>query len=173
MLIPSVHNVNTFVNISLQSVNRWHIIGFGREIKNMTINELIRKVFRESGLTYEEISQKTGISRSTLHGYASGRTSRIPLSVIEKLTEVFDIPVSYWTQAEFVSSQKSPIKSEDHQTTIPREIFEHLQKAHDDPTDKKSRFVAELIELKDMYEKGLLTEEEFAQGKRFLFEMTK
>ena len=36
----------------------------------MTINELIRKVFKDSGLTYDEISQKTGISKSTLRGYA-------------------------------------------------------------------------------------------------------
>ena len=153
-------------------MNFGFIIGLGRDVNKMTINELIRKVFKDSGLTYDEISQKTGISKSTLHGYASGRTTRIPLRVIEKLTDVFNVPIEYWTQAEIVTTSSYPIKDA-HYTTQPKELEGWLKKVHEDPTDKKSRFMAELIELRDMYEKGLLTDEEFAQGKKFLFEMTK
>ena len=32
----------------------------------MTINELIKKVFKDSGLTYDEISQKTGHSTTNM-----------------------------------------------------------------------------------------------------------
>lgn len=129
----------------------------------MTIAEKIRQLMREHDLSYRELSDITGISSSSLQSYGSGRSKKVPLSVIRTLTEKFNVPISYWTDVDV----------DDYHTTTPKEMLTYLEKAYNDPSDKRSIFMANLIELRDMYEKGLLTDEEFQLGKKFLFEMTK
>ena len=139
----------------------------------MTINELIKKVFKDSGLTYDEISQKTGYSRSTLHGYASGRSPKVPLSVIRKLTEVFDVPVEYWLSADYVSS--SPIKEDVSDDTFgeihsqeKKTLKENIENGEETP---KNKLMSELLQLTEWYHLGMFTKEEYETGKKFLLKM--
>lgn len=119
---------------------------------------------RELGLTMEEVAQKVGVTRATISRWESGHIEHMKTSHISKLANVLDISPLY-----IVGATDEP----QYVTTQPPEINEYVEKAYKDPEDKRSRFMAELIELRDMYEKGLLTEEEFQQGKKFIFEMTK
>ena len=55
----------------------------------------IKALIEESGNTYQELEQITGIKKSSLQRYASGETAKIPLSAIEKLASAFNVSVSF------------------------------------------------------------------------------
>ena len=52
-----------------------------------TIADRINNAIQSTGLTYEEIAKKTGISKSALQRYATGETKKIPLDRLEKIAE--------------------------------------------------------------------------------------
>lgn len=55
----------------------------------------IKRLFEESGLTYLELEKKIGIKKSSLQRYASGATSKIPISAVEKIAEAFHVSSAY------------------------------------------------------------------------------
>ena len=57
--------------------------------------ERIKKLVKESGKTYIELEQITGVAKSSLQRYASGVTTKIPLDVVEKLEKAFGVPRGY------------------------------------------------------------------------------
>lgn len=57
--------------------------------------ERIRRLIEESGKTYKELEKSTGVKKSSLHRYATGSTTKIPLDVIEKLEKAFGVPRGY------------------------------------------------------------------------------
>lgn len=132
----------------------------------MKINEKIRNAMIEHDLTFKELSKKTGISPSSLQSYASGRSKKIPMPVILKLTEAFGVDFSYWMDAEFPTPSHSYVVGSEYAETLRR-------LAESSPEQIPVRnFMAELMDLVNLYEKGLLTDEEFAAGKRFIMQMT-
>ena len=137
----------------------------------MTINQKIVQAMKEHDVSYPELSQKTGIALSSLHGYASGRSKRVPLSVIEKISKALDLHIDYWMDAEPIS----PIQTQGgHVEKASREYIEALERLSESAPEQLPvrNFMAELLELVNLYEKGLLTEEEFAAGKKFIMKMT-
>lgn len=55
----------------------------------------IKKLIEGSGKSYRELEELTGVTRSTLQRYATGTTSKIPMDVVQKLEEVFNVPRGY------------------------------------------------------------------------------
>ena len=55
----------------------------------------IKKLIEESGKTYKELEKSTGVKKSSLHRYATGSTTKIPLDVIDKLEKAFGVPRGY------------------------------------------------------------------------------
>ena len=55
----------------------------------------IKKLVMESGKTYQELEQLTGVKKSTLQRYASGVTTKIPLDVVDKLEKAFGVSRGY------------------------------------------------------------------------------
>ncbi len=63
-----------------------------------SINEIIRRLkecIEESGLTYEQLEKKTGISRSSLQRYANGVTAKIPIDAIQKIADALGVKAEY------------------------------------------------------------------------------
>ena len=60
-----------------------------------TRSERIRSLIEQSGKSYPELEKLTGIKKSSLQRYASGVTKKIPLDVIEKLANAFNISQEY------------------------------------------------------------------------------
>lgn len=58
-------------------------------------SERIKQLIEESGKSYIELEKITGIKKSSLQRYASGTTKKIPLDVIEILSNVFNVPQEY------------------------------------------------------------------------------
>lgn len=54
-------------------------------------SEIIKHLIEESGHSYQELEKLTGIKKSTLQRYASGITTKIPISAVEKLAKAFNI----------------------------------------------------------------------------------
>ena len=68
-----------------------------------TRSERIRSLVEQSGKSYQELEGYTGIKKSSLQRYASGKTAKIPLDVIEKLSKYFNVPQTYlmgWDEEE-------------------------------------------------------------------------
>ena len=55
----------------------------------------IKKLIADSGKSYRELEEITGVSRSTLQRYAAGVTSKIPMDVVQKLEEALGVPRGY------------------------------------------------------------------------------
>lgn len=124
----------------------------------MAISDKIQQVMKERGISYAELSRITGIAPSSMQSYGSGRSKKIPFHVIETLSEKLHLPIEFWLGDEQIA-----------ETRVSHELAEEIR----NPSTERNRFMSELKELRDMYEKGLLTDEEFQLGKKFLFEMTK
>ena len=57
--------------------------------------ERIKLLIEQSGKSYQELENLTEIKKSSLQRYASGKTVKIPLEAIEKLSKYFDISQEY------------------------------------------------------------------------------
>lgn len=58
-------------------------------------SERIKALVEQSGYSYQELEQITGVKKSSLQRYANGTTSKIPLDAIEALSVAFSVPQQY------------------------------------------------------------------------------
>lgn len=66
-------------------------------------SERIKLLIEQSGKSYQDLEVCTGVKKSSLQRYASGATAKIPLDVIEKLSNYFNVPQTYlmgWDEEE-------------------------------------------------------------------------
>ncbi len=80
-----------------------------------TRSERIKSLIEQSGLSYQELEKKTGIKKSSLQRYASGKTVKIPLDVIEKLSKTFNVSQEYlmgWSDSQKANTPEKPRLSE-------------------------------------------------------------
>ena len=75
-----------------------------------TRSERIRSLIEQSGKSYPELEKLTGIKKSSLQRYASGVTKKIPLDVIEKLANAFNISQEYLMGWEEKKSSPSELQ---------------------------------------------------------------
>ena len=81
----------------------------------LTRSERIKTLIEQSGRSYQELEKSTGIKKSSLQRYASGVTAKIPLDVIEKLSEFFNVSQEYlmgWTEETKKKESSSPDESQ-------------------------------------------------------------
>ena len=65
--------------------------------------ERIKEAIRKKGISYAELERLTGVSHSALQRYASGKTKKIPIDVIEKIADATGVPALYlmcWDEQE-------------------------------------------------------------------------
>jgi transcriptional regulator with XRE-family HTH domain len=63
----------------------------------------IQEAIQKKGLSYAELERLTGVSHSALQRYASGKTKKIPIDVIEKIADVTGVTARYlmcWDEQE-------------------------------------------------------------------------
>ena len=56
-----------------------------------TIQEKLRQLRSEKGLSYSELSELTGLAKSTLQRYETGTTAKIPIDAIEAIANAFQV----------------------------------------------------------------------------------
>lgn len=61
-----------------------------------TISDRLLPCVESSGMSYSELSLRTGIPKSALQRYCTGVTEKIPLDRLTKIAEALDIPVTYF-----------------------------------------------------------------------------
>lgn len=74
-------------------------------------SERILKAIRESGLSYGELSYKTGIPKSALQRYATGETEKIPIDRIESIAKATNVTAIHILGWDNFSSQERDILS--------------------------------------------------------------
>lgn len=65
------------------------------------IAKRILDLMQKQGLSYADLSQKTGISKSALQRYATGSTAKIPMDRIESIASALGVSAAYlmgWTE---------------------------------------------------------------------------
>lgn len=78
------------------------------------IHERLLKAIQESGLSYGELYKITGIGKSVLQRYATGKTPKIPLPRLEQLAQALNVSAAWlmgWTD-EPTDYGVSPEKAE-------------------------------------------------------------
>lgn len=59
------------------------------------VNRRLKEAFDRSGLSYGELSDKTGLAKSVLQRYLTGATEKIPLSRMEAIAKALGVSASY------------------------------------------------------------------------------
>jgi transcriptional regulator with XRE-family HTH domain len=93
-------------------------------------SERIKALIDKSGLSYVDLEKRTGIKKSSLHRYASGVTTKIPLDVIEKLSVAFNVSQEYlmgWDEKEDSPSEPQLTEGEKLMLELFRKIPEDRQ----------------------------------------------
>lgn len=93
-----------------------------------TRSERIKSLIEQSGRSYQELEVITGIKKSSLQRYASGVTTKIPLDVIEKLANAFNVSQEYLMGWEV--KEKNP--SEPKLTEVEKLMLELFRKIPED-----------------------------------------
>lgn len=78
-----------------------------------TRSERIKQLIEQSQKSYQELEKITGIKKSSLQRYASGATAKIPLDVIEKLAQTFNVSQEYlmgWSETQKIKPSSDEIK---------------------------------------------------------------
>ena len=97
-----------------------------------TRSERIRSLVEQSGKSYQELENLTGIKKSSLQRYASGVTTKIPLDVIEKLSVAFNVSQEYlmgWEENKSSPSEPQLTEGEKLMLDLFRKIPEDRQPA--------------------------------------------
>ena len=55
----------------------------------------LRQAIEQSGLTYAELGEKTGIAKSSIQRYATGETKKIPIDSIEAIAKAINVSPKY------------------------------------------------------------------------------
>ena len=53
------------------------------------------EAYNRKGISYAELSEKTGIAKSALQRYITGATNKIPISRIETIAKALDVSAAY------------------------------------------------------------------------------
>ena len=72
----------------------------------------IQESILKKGISYAELERMTGVSHSALQRYASGKTKKIPVDVIEKIAEVTGVSSRYlmcWDE-ESKTNEETPLE---------------------------------------------------------------
>ena len=94
----------------------------------------IKKLIEESGKSYQQLEKTTGIKKSSLQRYASGATSKIPLTAIEKLAEAFNVSASFLMWG---AEQKNPATENDSEISkAKKELIEKVMQMSDAELEK-------------------------------------
>ncbi len=62
-----------------------------------TVSDRIRAQMERLSLSYGELSQITGLSKSAVHRYATGGTDKVPTEALEKLARALHVTPAYLT----------------------------------------------------------------------------
>lgn len=77
---------------------------------NIEIDSVIKRIYEcihNSGLSYAELSNRTGIAKSALHRYATGQTKKIPIDAVRLIADATGVSTSYIMGWETESDKKS------------------------------------------------------------------
>lgn len=95
-----------------------------------TRSERIKSLIEQSGKSYQELEKLTGIKKSSLQRYASGVTTKIPLDVIERLANAFNVSQEYlmgWEEKKSSPSEPELTEGEQLMLKLFRQIPEDRQ----------------------------------------------
>jgi transcriptional regulator with XRE-family HTH domain len=62
-----------------------------------TVSDRIRAQMERLRLSYGEVAQRTGLSKSAVHRYATGGTDKVPTEALEKLASALHVTPAYLT----------------------------------------------------------------------------
>lgn len=77
--------------------------------------ERISNAISNSRLSYRDLSELTGIPKSALQRYATGKTEKIPIDVIEKIAEATNVTATYllgWESEKPATGEGSGLEPE-------------------------------------------------------------
>lgn len=106
-------------------------------------SERIKQLIEESGKSYIELEKITGIKKSSLQRYASGTTTKIPLDVIEILSNVFNVPQEYlmgWDE------QKKPTAISDGLTGNRKKLIDYAITLSEEQADRALQVLKLIVE---------------------------
>lgn len=72
----------------------------------MTTGERIKELRLQNGMTMEELAKKLGLQKAAIYKYENGLVVNLKRSVIEKLSQIFNVSPSY-----IMCLEDSPLKS--------------------------------------------------------------
>ena len=88
----------------------------GELIANLEVSERLLNKIKESGKSYGELSEETGIHKSVIQRYATGETKKIPVDRLRLLVQALNTTVSEiagWNEVMIPENEKLSEKEKD------------------------------------------------------------
>lgn len=121
------------------------------------VSERIKQAIDNSGLSYRELEEITGIARSNINRYASGITMKIPIDFIGKIAEATNVSARHllgWeTQNEKIVQIDNAIKSNPTISQTKRTLDSLVSKSED---RERIMNVIEKYQALDDYKKRII-----------------
>lgn len=114
----------------------------------MTVNERIKCIRKQKGITSVELARQIGVDQSTIIRYENGAIKFIQPEMLDKLSRALNCKVKDLTADDYrYASVSRQIKSK---SCLSPEDTDILNKYHSLPTQKKKDLIIEMLdELKD------------------------
>lgn len=85
----------------------------------MTTGERIKELRLKNDMTMEELAEKLGLQKAAIYKYESGLVVNLKRSVIEKLSQIFNVSPSYIMCLEDTPAQSAPIPAAPNISPMP------------------------------------------------------
>ena len=94
-----------------------------------TVSDRIRAQMERLSLSYGELAQKTGLSKSAVHRYATGGTDKVPTEALEKMAQALHVTPAYLTgwESECPSTLAAHFEGEEFSEEELREIEDFVR----------------------------------------------
>lgn len=114
----------------------------------MVISDNLKIIREKNDLSYAELSQLTGIAKSTLQRYETGTTSKIPLDVIVKISHALKVSPEIllgWSN-DTINDQKETKKQQ--LTPKQESLINKIKQADDNITEALEDYLDFLLKKK-------------------------
>lgn len=91
------------------------------------MNNIIRKTRTDNGLTQVQMSEKLNISRTSLVGYEKLEDKNIPVKIINKLVELFEIEIKTDNYTYNIIKSEENINQEEFRINVPQKNIEKFK----------------------------------------------
>lgn len=109
-----------------------------------SIIKRLKKSIENSGFTYMELEEITGIAKSSIQRYANGSTKKIPIDAIQSIAEAVNVSAAWimgWSETPIQTSLQETVSYQE------QKLLDNFRKLNDLGKTKALESISDLAEI--------------------------